>query len=244
MIRLIITVLFVVIFLILSIPIFLIEWIISKINKRAADYSSLRIVQWAFRVVAFLSGVKLTVIGEENVPMDQAVLYVGNHRSFFDVVLSYARCPRLTGYIAKPGIMKVPLLGVWMKRLYCLSIDRENTREALKTILKAIDQVKAGISMCIYPEGTRNRQPDQLLKFKEGSLKIAEKTGCPIIPMAIVNSEQVLEAHFPKIKSTHVILEYGKPIYPKELSAEERKTLGATTQQLIQDMVDRNKELI
>ena len=103
MIRFLIVATFVILFLILSIPVFLIEWIIGKFNPRARDISALRIVQGAFKIVAFLSGVKLTVIGEEHVPKDQAVLYIGNHRSFFDIVLTYARCPDLTGYIAQKG---------------------------------------------------------------------------------------------------------------------------------------------
>ena len=244
MIRTIITLLFVVLFLICSIPIFLFEWILSKFNRRAYDYSNLRIVQWALRVVAFLSGVKLIVIGEENVPKDEAVLYIGNHKSYFDIIITYARCPGLTGYVAKNDMAKVPLLSLWMKRLYCLSLDRSNTREALKVILKAIDQVKSGISMTIYPEGTRNRNPENgLLPFKEGSMKIAEKTGCPIVPMAIVNSEQILEAHFPKITSTRVVLEYGKPIPVGEMTREEKKKLGAQLQQIVSDMVEKNTEL-
>ena len=63
-------------------------------------------VQWAFRVILFICGTKVTVIGEENVPKDQAVLYIGNHRSYFDIIITYARCPRLTGYIAKKDMEK------------------------------------------------------------------------------------------------------------------------------------------
>ena len=84
-------------FLILGIPLLLIEWVIGKFNQKWKDYSSLRLVQGAFKLIMFMTGVKLTVIGEENVPKDKAVLYVGNHRSYFDVVMTYARCPRLTG---------------------------------------------------------------------------------------------------------------------------------------------------
>ena len=72
MIRFLIVATFVILFLILSIPVFLIEWIIGKFNPRARDISALRIVQGAFKIVAFLSGVKLTVIGEQHVPKDQA----------------------------------------------------------------------------------------------------------------------------------------------------------------------------
>ena len=86
MLRFIITALFVTLFLICSIPLFFIEWIIGKFNMDIKNRSSLAIVNWAFRVVLFISGVKITVIGEENVPKDQAVLYIGNHRSFYDII--------------------------------------------------------------------------------------------------------------------------------------------------------------
>ena len=76
------------------------------------------------------------------------------------------------------------LLRDWMKALYCLFLDRKDIKAGLKTILQGIEYIKRGISICIFPEGTRNRT-DEMLPFKEGSMKIAEKTGCPIIPMAI-----------------------------------------------------------
>ena len=115
--RTIIVVIYVFFFLLLGLPVLGIEWIVARCSRRAADISQLRIVQWGFRCVMFLSGVHVTVEGEENVPKDQAVLYIGNHRSIFDIVITYARCPDLTGYISKDGVNKVPLLGLWMKRL-------------------------------------------------------------------------------------------------------------------------------
>lgn len=243
MIRFIIIVLIVLLYLILGIPVLLIEWVIGKINRRARDYSSLRLVQSAFKLIMFATGVKLTVIGEENVPKDRAVLYVGNHRSYFDVVMTYARCPRLTGYIAKIEMLRYPLLRDWMKALYCLFLDRDDIRAGLKTILQGIEYIKNGISICIFPEGTRNRS-DTMMPFKEGSMKMAEKTGCPIIPMAITNSAEIFENHIPFIRRCHVILEYGTPIMPDELTREEKKRLGAYTQQKIQEMLDKNKALI
>ncbi len=243
MIRLFFTALFIICFLLLGIPILGITWLIGKKHRYAADLSQLRTVQWAFRVILFLCGTKLTVIGEHNIPKDTAVLYVGNHRSFFDTVITYARCPDLTGYVAKDSMLKVPLLSLWMKRLYCLFLNRDDVKEALKTILTGIEQVKQGISICIFPEGTRTKNTDEteMLPFKEGSLKIAEKTGCPIIPMAITGSADIFENHFPWIYSAHVTLQYGEPIYPKELSKEEQKHLGSYTQQKILAMLMQSK---
>lgn len=240
MFRIILVLLFVILYLLIGIPILMIEWVIGKINKQAADMSQLRMVQWAFRVILFLCGTKLTVIGEENVPVNEPVLYIGNHKSYFDIIITYARCPRLTGYVAKNTMEKVPLLSLWMRRLHCLFINREDVKEALKTILAGIDNIKNGISMCIFPEGTRNTTEELMLPFKEGSFKMSDKTGCPIVPMAISGSAEILENHFPKVTPVHVILEYGKPIYPNELDKETRKKMGAHCQNIIADMLKKN----
>ena len=242
MIRLIFVALFLVIFLILSIPVFLIEWLIGKVNPHARDISSLRIVQGAFYVIAFLSGCHVTVKGMENVPKDEAVLYIGNHRSYFDVVLTYARCPGLTSYMAKKEVARVPLLSTWMRFLHCLFLDRKDIKQGLKTILAAIDLIKNGISVCIFPEGTRSTGPEQteLLSFHEGSFKVATKTDCLIVPMAITNTSRIFEDHIPFIRSTDVVIEYGKPFRPSELPKEQKKGLGGYTRGIIQEMVQNN----
>ena len=242
MIRLIFVALFLVIFLILSIPVFLIEWLIGKVNPHARDISSLRIVQGAFYVIAFLSGCHVTVKGMENVPKDEAVLYIGNHRSYFDVVLTYARCPGLTSYMAKKEVARVPLLSTWMRFLHCLFLDRKDIKQGLKTILAAIDLIKNGISVCIFPEGTRSTGPEQteLLPFHEGSFKVATKTDCLIVPMAITNTSRIFEDHIPFIRSTDVVIEYGKPFRPSELTKEQKKGSGGYTRGIIQEMVQNN----
>lgn len=241
MIRLIFVVLFLVVFLILSIPVFLIEWLIGKVNPRARDISSLRIVQAAFKVIAFLSGCHVTVIGEENIPKE-AALFIGNHRSYFDIVLTYARCPDLTSYMAKIEIAKVPLLSTWMRFLHCLFLDRQDIKQGLKTILSAIDLIKNGISVFIFPEGTRCTDAEQtkLLPFHEGSFKVATKTDCLIVPVALTNTSKVFEDHIPFIRRTDIVLEYGKPFRPSELSKEQKKVIGSYTGNIIKEMLQKN----
>lgn len=235
---------FIVLFLIFSIPLMFIEWVIGKFNMDLKNRSSLAIVNWAFRVCLFMSGVQLTVIGEENVPKDTPVLYVANHRSFFDILLTYTRVPRPTGYIAKIEMLKIPLLSQWMKNLHCLFLDREDIKQGLKTILIAIEKMKSGISICVFPEGTRNKSEDTFLPFHAGSLKIAEKSGCPILPMALNNASGIFEDQFPRVKKAHVILEYGKPIYIGELDKETKKHLGDYVADEIKRMYFKNKELV
>lgn len=244
MIRFIVGCIFLGTFLILSYIAFPIEWLIGKINKKAKDYSSLRIVQWGFGVILWIAGTKITVIGKENMP-DEAALYVGNHRSFFDILIMYVQCKDLTGFVAKDSMGKIPSLRVWMRYVYCLFLDRKDIKQGMKTILQAIEYVKQGVSIAIFPEGTRNTGEElSMLPFKEGSFKIALKTGCPIVPVAINNSAEIFENHLPKLKKTHVVIEYGKPIYPSELDNDEKKHVGVSCQNIIREMLQVNSKLV
>lgn len=224
----------------------LVEWLIGKINKRAKDISSLRIVQWGFRVILWITGVKVTTIGLEKVPKDQPVLYVANHRSYFDILLISVRNHNLTGFVAKKELGKIPFLNIWMKYIYCLFLDRENIREGLKTILQAVEYVKSGISMVIFPEGTRNKAEDDLdiLPFHDGSFKIAQRSGCAVVPIAINNSCDIFEKHMPKLKTVKVVMEYCDPIILSDLPKEDQKRIGAYTQNIILEKLKKNQELV
>ncbi|MGN0168643.1 MAG: lysophospholipid acyltransferase family protein [Acetatifactor sp.] len=235
MIRFIIIVLYLVLYLILSLPVLLVEWIIGKKNPGLKDRSSKALVGWGFRCISVLSGTKLIVKGQENIPTDTAVLYVGNHRSFFDVVLTLSLFPRITGYVAKKEMNHVPILRLWMKNIHCLFLDRENIKEGLKTILAGVEEVKNGCSLCIFPEGTRNKVNDSFLPFHEGSFKIAEKGKVPVVPMVIVNSAAIFEDHLPKVKKATVIISFEKPIYLEELDKDTRKSLSTYVGGIISD---------
>ena len=189
----------------------------------------------------FLSGVRLTVIGKERLPKDEAALYIGNHQSYFDVVLAYGLMPGLTGFIAKDSLLKIPVLSSLMRYMNCLFLDRNDIRQGMQTILSAIDLVKEGISVCIYPEGTRNNNPDELMEFHKGSFKIAQRTNCLIVPVAVVNTRNIFEAHVPFIKSVPVILEYGTPFRFSDLSAEEQKAVHTHTAGLIAQTCRKNR---
>jgi len=241
--RLLLNALFLIIFFTISIPLFLIEFIIGKFNRRAMHASSQKIVVAALKVILFLSGTKLTTIGVENVPKDEAVLYVANHRSIFDIVVSYVTLPNLTSFISKIETKKIPFLRTWMGFLQCIFIDRDNIRQGLTVVLKAIEQVKDGYSIFISPEGTRNHGTE-LLPFKAGSFKIAEKAGCAIIPVSINNTDAVFENQFPWIRKASVVIEYGKPIYPNDLDREQLKTINTHVQGIIKDTLAKNASLI
>ena len=244
MIRFLLVASFLIVFLVCSIPLLLIEWMIGHFNMDFKNRSSLAFVKWGFNVILFITGVDVTVIGEENVPKDQAVLYVANHRSYFDILLTYVRVPRPTGYISKKEMERFPLLKNWMDNLHCLFLDRQDIKQGLKTILAGIEKIKSGISICIFPEGTRNKEKDTFLPFHGGSFKLAEKSGCPIIPIAINNAADIFEDHAPKIKKTHVVIEYGEPIHLDQLDKETKKNLAGYVSDQIKDMYFKNQALV
>ena len=236
MIRLILVAIFLILFLVIFSPALIVEWIIGRFNPERKSKSSLWLVQKAFGIILFLSGTKVDVIGRENIPDDQPVLYVGNHRSYFDIVIGYRLIKGECGFIAKKEMEKIPFLRRWMKNIHCLFLDRKNIKEGLKTILAGIDKVKHGISIWIFPEGTRNRDAG-MMEFKEGSMKIAEKTGCPIIPVAMTGTAEIFEKHIPWIKKSHVTVTFGKPIDIKTLEKDQKKVLGAYTRDVILSML-------
>ena len=182
--------------------------------------------------------VNVTVKGLENIPKDTPVLYVGNHRGFFDCVVGYTTVPGRVGFVAKKELMKYPFLPNWMLLLNCLFMDRKDMKQSLKTILEAIAKVKGGVSMWIFPEGTRNRgELLDMLPFKEGSLKIAEKSKCPVVPVAITGTAELLEAHAPWVHPGDVTIRFGEPFRIADLPEENRKFPGAYTRERILEML-------
>ena len=118
MIRFLLIALLLFLYLLLGIPVLLVEKLVAKINPHARDISCLRMVQWVFKLMLWITGADISYIGRENVPKDRAVLYVGNHNSYFDILLTYSQCPGLTGYVAKSEMLRYPLLRDWRKRVY------------------------------------------------------------------------------------------------------------------------------
>lgn len=244
MIRLIFFLIFAIIIILLSLILLPLEWLIGKINKHAKDISSLRFVQFVFRVVLLIAGTRITVIGRENIPKDEAVVYIGNHHGIFDTLATYIYMKNPTGYIAKKEIAKIPLLHGWMMYLYCVFLDRSSGRAGMQSILQGIEQLKNGISMVIFPEGTRNESLDGTLPFHSGSFKLAEKSGCKIVPMVINNTSACFEDHIPFFKRTHVIVEFCKPIDMKQLPLEDKKNIAEYTRAIITERYEKNKELV
>lgn len=242
MIRFILVILTAFLYLILSIPVLLVLLLIRKKKPEVCNKVSRALIRWIFRVILFFAGTKITVEGQENIPKDRAVLYIGNHRSYFDILVTYTTVPGSCGFVAKKELARIPLLKNWMDLIHCLFLDRSDIKQGLQMILAGCEEIKSGTSICIFPEGTRGKTESELElgEFHNGSFKMATKTGCPIIPLSISGSSEILEAHFPKIRGTHVTVTYGKPIIPGELTKEEKKEIGNYTKNILLEQLKEN----
>lgn len=163
--------------------------------------------------------IKLNILGSEFLP-DEPVLFVANHTSMLDSFILAASVDRPIGcVIADEPIWKnLPIISEWTKLIKCVYINRKNNREGLKSINEASNNILNGHSMAIFPEGdlTWVKDPNSIVSnFRNGSLKIAYKAGCPIVPFVIKNSRETYQGYHPigKIKSISVEVEFLNPIY-------------------------------
>ncbi len=167
-------------------------------------------------------GIDLEVIGLDNIPKEPCV-FIGNHSSLLDIPILFYAVDSSLGFIAKKEILKTPIMGYWLKKSKCVTLDRENPREAIKSINNAVRNIVEGYSMVIFPEGTRNKE-GKVGEFKKGALKLATKSKAPIIPVSIDRSARAYEDNR-KFVPTKIKVVFGEAIETKTLSREEEKDL-------------------
>ncbi len=147
--------------------------------------------KYVLGVLIAFANVRIHISGEEKIPQGRWLM-VSNHRSGFDPVLAiWAMRKYDLAFVAKPSILRIPFIGRFVHKICCLPIDRENDRAALKTILAAAELVKNDVtSFFIYPEGKRNTS-DELLPFRNGAFKIAQKAKVPVVVMVVRDTENI-----------------------------------------------------
>ena len=182
------------------------------------------VAKWARNLIN-LAGVKVTVLGLENIP-EGAVVYAGNHQGNFDIPTLLSSLPAPYGFISKLSVKKLPFISDWMELMGCVFIDRDNIRQSVTALGVAAKSVKEeGRSIIIFPEGTRSRG-GPLNEFKSGAFRIATKSKAPIVPFCIEGSHTAMEANNNWIKPAHIVLSIMPPIYTHEMTKEQLNNLG------------------
>lgn len=203
----------------------------GKISE-ADEYVHKEASKWAMQHVK-MSGAKIKIFGEENIPQDKTVLFVSNHQSNFDIAIFMSHIDKPKGYISKIEMKKIPVVCTWMGFMHCVFMERGNLRKAAEAISEGIKNLKNGYSMVLFPEGTRSKG-DHMNEFKAGAFKLATKTGVPIVPVTIKGSYKLMEANNSKIKPAEVEMHIHPMIYTENLPREEEGALPERVKAVIQ----------
>lgn len=207
---------------------------VEEYEKTTYNY----VTEWAkSRIKA--SGASINMIGLENIPDQKGILFMSNHQSNFDILslLAYLGVPK--GFVAKTELGKVPMLSDWMKRIHCLFMDRNDIKQSASVILEGIKQLKSGINMVIFPEGTRGKN-GVMGEFKSGSFKLATKAKAPIVPVTIDGTYKIMEGNHNIIKPANVNIYIHEPIFTSELSKEEINRLPEKVEGIIKSKLNNN----
>ena len=206
------------------------SWIKKYKGQEEADkYAQKTAYLWAKYTIKTI-GIDLEVKGLENIP-DEACVFIGNHTSILDIPIMFYTIDRLVGFVAKKEMLKAPVIGTWLEKAHCIPLDRENPREAIKTINYGVELLKKGYSLAIFPEGTRSKDGN-IGEFKKGSLKLATKAKAPIVTIAIDRAYTSFEKD-KKFKPSKIKVTFGNVISTAELTKEEEKTLNEDVRNII-----------
>lgn len=151
------------------------------------------------------------IIGKENIPKDGAILIVGNHKHLFDQCLTIVATKRGIHYMAKKEYFDNKKVAWFFKGTGCVSVDRQHGDEKAKEL--ALDVLRDGGAIGLFPEGTRNKTKEFLLPFKFGTVSMASKTDAMIVPFGVTGDY--------KFRSKNLIIRYGKPFKVGNMTLEE-----------------------
>ncbi|MGI6751732.1 MAG: lysophospholipid acyltransferase family protein [Anaerovoracaceae bacterium] len=200
-------------------------------NKEAEKAEILQAEKTWGSMICKKYGIEVRVTGGEDLPPDP-VVYVSNHQGYCDIVAFLVAIPgRSLGFVAKEELSRIPLYGRWIKRVRSVFIPRDNVRGSLLAIEEAIENLKEGFSMVIFPEGTRSLG-ENMGEFKRGSLRLATKSGVPVIPVTINGSYKAFE-EAGRLRPAVIDFHIHQPIETKDLSRAEANELPAKVEEII-----------
>ena len=189
------------------------------------------------RILPVLFRIRIHAENLELVPQE-TFFFAGNHRSGFDPILVICALPkRIINFVTKPSIFKIPLIPPYLRRCGFLSINREDDREALRTILAVSQCLKEGrASFGIYPEGTRSRSAE-MLPFRNGCFKAAQRAKVPVLVGSVQGSDQIFK-NFPW-RSTDVTLRFCGVIPAEEAAALKTNELGDRVRAMLEESLSK-----
>jgi len=171
-----------------------------------------------------VAGVKLTVSGLDQVPDKGPVIYMGNHQGNFDILALTLAIPRRFSWLAKEELFRIPFFGGAMRRAGYIPLDRSDGRQALKSIEEAAGRIREGVSVVVFPEGTRTHDGN-LLPLKKGGFILATRAAVPVVPFTINGSMAINPRNRFKLHPGTISITFAEPVRPEGTGSAARERL-------------------
>jgi len=161
-----------------------------------------------------LTGVRITVSGSEKCDPDTAYVLVLNHSNMLDILVAGGSIIHPFKPLAKKELFRIPIMG-WIFRAMCLGVDRKSVHSRTQSFQRMVGTLQKGISVMIFPEGTRNRTDQPLKSFYNGAFRLAVETQHPILPILLLNVKSLQPVDTIRLYPGRVLLKYLDPIDPQ-----------------------------
>ncbi|MCK4729527.1 MAG: 1-acyl-sn-glycerol-3-phosphate acyltransferase [Desulfobacterales bacterium] len=213
--------------------------IVVSFLRKGGNFAHLVGRFWA-RSIVFVSRVKVSVQGLEHIDPGAAYVYMANHQSMFDIPTLLGYLPVQFRWLAKMELFQIPVFGYSMARVGYISIDRSNRKSAYKSLLEAAQKIARGVSVVVFPEGTRSTD-GQIKPFKVGGFHLAIRSGRPIVPVAIYGSHHVMPKGRLRIKRGQIILSINPPIETTHYNNKTKEVLMESVRSTMKRDLERIK---
>ena len=191
------------------------------------------------RVSLTLAGVNLTVSGLDRVPREGPVIFMGNHQGNFDILALTLAIPRRFSWLAKEELFRIPLFGGAMQRAGYIPLDRSDGRRALKSIEAAAGRIREGVSVVVFPEGTRTHD-GSLLPFKKGGVILASRAAVPVVPFTINGSMAINPRNRFELYKGTISITFAEPVRPEGTGNAARELLSEQVRTAIERNILQN----
>lgn len=192
------------------------------------------------KVFFTLTGVRIKVHGQEHIDPTQSYVIVCNHQTAVDFIANGSAFPGIFRFLAKQELQKIPIFGFVVKKM-CLTVDRKNAMSRARSVVNLKKELEEGVSVLIYPEGSRNKTNEALGPFYDGAFRIAIQTKAPVLPMTILNVESVCRPGEMDYCPGVLHIRYEAPITTDQLKGEDVDTLKDTVRNLLIQRIEEYK---
>lgn len=197
--------------------------IVSGLINPYSNFTNSIVRFWA-RSLLYIAGIKINVIGLDKIDPKQPYVFMSNHQSTFDIMTCLAVLPGAARFLAKKELFRIPIFAQGMKAVGMIPIDRSNSKKARASLEKAVEEIKDGVSVIIFPEGTRTRD-GKIQPFKKGGFILAIQGGIPIAPMVLTGAMQVMQKKDLHLQKGAITIEFLDPIDTSNYSYDQRNQL-------------------